>query len=362
LRNVGLDRLANWSGRPLAWLRLIRLAKSASRGRLRLDPRRARRHTAPMDRTRLARHLVRAALAYYEAAPWCRFLSEELIAVHVPDQAMPVFASIIGASGDSRGLCVFRGPDAFAICQRMLAEASVAEVSSASDMLTIAFFSPSDLPLEHTPVLREAKFAGSIAPHFLARPPGRRPRLTNQKENELLLFVLAGLLAAEAQGRLRPLVPAAHGSAAVWTLRLSGKAVAPEVQAGFEEIAAPAAAATLALPEHVRQLPVNGASWWIAAVPMPKEVAADGGELHGLVVFDATADQVLLMRACFRIGPVEVADALWQVMRADDGSGQRGLPAHIDFDRQQLHEALGGVLAEAGVSTSCVPELPMAKA
>ena len=37
-----------------------------------------------MDRSRLARHLVQSALAYYEASLWKRFLSSDLIAVHVP--------------------------------------------------------------------------------------------------------------------------------------------------------------------------------------------------------------------------------------------------------------------------------------
>lgn len=315
-----------------------------------------------MDRTRLARHLVRSALAYYEAALWRRFHSNQITAVHVPGQPAPVFVSIVGRSGD-HGLCLFRGEGALRAIQGLTAGGDPAEVMSPADTLMLMFEPLSHVPEQFQGLLREAKFSGHPAPWFLSHPPGRQHRPTNRSENELLLSVLEGLLASDARALLRPMEVKARGKFTLWTLRLSGPPTAPEVRAKFEEYAPVSPAPEpVVMPADVDHMPKTTASWWIAAPLMPAGIENDDRELHALLIFDATANRILRMDVVFSVEPDAVADALFAVCRGSDGAGPRGLPAHVDFDRRALHDALGPVLAEVGVSTAYVPELPQAKA
>lgn len=315
-----------------------------------------------MNRTRLARELVRAAMAFYDKALWRRLGNADVFAIRLPDQPLPLFASVMGAAGQEFGLCLYRGADALTTLRRMIAGGNRDEIVSAWDLLSVSMEPVHRVPPEFCAVLRDAGFSGAIAPQFMAKDPGRRVRPVRPAEQETLLWALAGLLQAEAAGLLRPSALSPFGAAAIWTLTLSAEAKAPAVVAKFERFAAPdavPAAGPVLLPSDAKDLPRVRGHWLLGTPRVPAGGADDDRELRAVLIAQADGRKVLTMHATFEADPAQVAAVLFDVCRGHNALGLRGWPERIDIDNRAVHVAIAPALAEVGVKSDYAPSLPV---
>lgn len=318
-----------------------------------------------MDRIRLARELVRVALAFHDRALWRQIRNDQVFAVRLPGESLPMFGSIMGNGGQEFGICLYRGSHALDTIRLMLDGGQRDEVGGRADLVGVSFDSPSRVPDEFATVLREAKFSGRVAPWFLAKEPGKRVRPPRPVEHELMLTVISGVLAAADAGLLRPLVLAPTGPATLWTLTLRDLKSGPDVRAKFEHFAAASTVPSegpVLLPADVRRLPRSQAHWLFAAPVVPAVIEGDDRSLHVSLIVDAASAKILRMTAMVGVDTGRVASEFFDACRGSNALEREGLPARVDFDQRGLHGALAPVLAELGIEADCLESLPVVDA
>ncbi len=310
------------------------------------------RQNASMDRTRLARTLVQAALRFYDKGLWRKHPSEHIVGLRVPEDPLPLLASIIGSPGQEFGLCLYRGPDALMTLRSMLNDGNREEVIAGWHMLSLTIEPANQVAPGLEELLREARFSGPMAPVFMAKEPGKRSRPMRRAEHELMLRVLSGMLQAEGQGLLRPGSIAPSGPAAIWTLTVEGRPDKPDVRAKYENYAGadpiPHAGPVL-LPADLKDLPRTKRSWLVAVPALPAVIADDDRQLRAVVVFDRHKRRIVDLTATLAIDPSAIATLLFDLCRGKRKQ-KRGLPARIDTDVAAIHQALSPALSALGVA------------
>lgn len=302
-------------------------------------------------------------MSFHDLAPWRRFGDHDVFAVRVPGEPLPMLAAIMGSAGQEFGVCFYRGPDALSILRRVTAGASPQETVPLTDLLSLSVQPQNDLAAEFVGILREVKFEGRLAPLFLAKPVGRRPRPPRGAELEILLSALAGITKAERAGLLRPTPMSGTGPAALWTVTVTGKANDPDVRAKYERFDTPEPVpAEVDLPDDLRALPSSSARWLLGVPCMPVGIENDERQVRAVLIVDEASEKIVQITPVFDADAGVAAPILFDAFRGTNALGWRGVPAHIAIADRALHTALAPGLAVIGVETAYAPSLPLVDA
>jgi len=161
-----------------------------------------------MEREDIIRSVVEAAEEFHSRRFWRRFTNFDCFAVRIADRNESMLGVVLGAGGDEYGLSLFRGPQAAASFAALVHPGSMGDDALEDlDMLGFDMEAFGDLPPENQALLGEIgrhPRHDEQAPRFLAKPPGRRPRLPDESELTLLLMVLRAVVDADKKKLLQP--------------------------------------------------------------------------------------------------------------------------------------------------------------
>jgi len=313
-----------------------------------------------MQREATLRDVFEAAFDFNRLKLWKRFTNFDCFAVRVPGEASPMLAVVMGNAGDQFGLSLFRGPTAPRCLSALLAPQGPGDdVLEDVDVLSFSMDAFGALPVEAQALARRAGLRprfGDLVPHFMAKRPGRQPRLPDEAEMRLLLLVLRGILRETETGRLQP--SRLDDAKGVITLSLTGEPGAPEVQVRRERLEVGTDAPERPFrPGHagLRDLPRLNATWLVGLPPMPGTIANDDRSLQVLLVVDQETDLIIDSRLILGAETDEACQALFELFEGKSFLGRRGLPREMVFTSRRLYDAAGPSLRAAGVSCRYAP-------
>jgi hypothetical protein len=176
------------------------------------------------------RELSRSFLEFALIDPWSVLSDERLFAVDDPFGAGTGYACVMGALGQVRGLCLFRGPKSLEVYTKLLSgelDPESDQVLGSQDALTAELAEPEFLQPPDKEVLRalDVKFtrrAERFLPRFRSHVPGHAPWFLNVDEAQFLISAIRcaeDLVRRVASGRLA--WPATPGAIPIY--RLAGR-------------------------------------------------------------------------------------------------------------------------------------------
>ena len=125
---------------------------------------------------------------------WKEFTNFDCFAARVPGEDSPMLGAVLGHAGEEFGLTLFRGPNAPQCLAAIQSPGGPGDdVLEDIDVLSFAMDAFRTLSPDAQALVREAGLRprhGDPVPQFLAKRPGRQPRLPDPAERSLLLFVL----------------------------------------------------------------------------------------------------------------------------------------------------------------------------
>jgi hypothetical protein len=320
-----------------------------------------------MELKNLIREATQAARDLVDRRLWTRFSNNDCLAVKVSGCDEPVLAIVMGEAGEQFGLSLFRGRKAAATLAALFnPDGPGDDVAEDMDMLGFTMDTFGDL----TPEAQEAFRAAGLhpryeeqVPSFLAKRPGRQPRLADESELTLLLMAARGVIEADKRGLLYPTtLEAKEGLCA---LALGGDPAAPEVSVTRErwqpEPGAPAAPPPFEAAD-LAGLPRLEATWLVGLPAAPTGIEGDDRGLQLLLVADEASGLVLLGRPLFVGDLHDAIDAVVSTFRSGGLSRREGLPRKIVFSSRKLYEAMAPALQQAGVTCLYEPQVPKLQA
>ncbi len=315
----------------------------------------------------LIRNLLEATSDFQSRNLWQRFSNEDCFVVRIPGRGESMLGTVMGEGKTAFGLSFFRGDDAAAHLASMLApEGPGDDLASETDMLGFSMIPFGELGPDAQALFREVgvhpRYTDEV-PCFIAKRPGRRPRLPDESELSLLLTALRGTVEADRQQWLEP-TPFEEG-AAVCTLVLTGDAAAPQVSVHRERLQVTEAGPTAPVaidPSDVSGLPRINATWAVGLPTFPGTIQDDDRSLHMLLVADEERERCLAATPVFADDVHEAAAALMDVFHGKSLDGGKGLPRIIRFSSRRLRDAVAPVLRQAGVTCLYRPAIPLLQA
>ncbi|TAH38033.1 MAG: DUF2384 domain-containing protein [Planctomycetota bacterium] len=311
----------------------------------------------------LARALVDAAMEFHRRRPWTRLDGDAAFLIRVPDEELPLAASVMGQNASEYGLMLLRGTRAFSIMLRMILDDEGPEdVVHDWDMLSATFEPFGMIADELRRPLREAGFSArreNIAPVFMVKRPARNARPPNRTEMRLLLRCLRGVLAADDAGQLAP-VPLRRKRRRVFELALAPEGGGRQVSTGLVPWPPVPDEAPAALDPGpgLEALPRRGGRWFATLITAPGQIRGDDRVLRIFVVVDTGQAQVLAHEVLLGADLQPAAAALGRLLRGEVPGQPRGLPQRIGFDIDSLQRAFAPALQALDVEAAAEPAPP----
>lgn len=315
-----------------------------------------------MERKDVIRNVLQAAGEFNDRHIWKRFTNFDCFAVRVPGEGRPMLSVVLGDAGEEYGLSLFRGPEAVASLAGLLDPNGPGDDAlEAADMLGYSMEAFRDMPPDAQALVREVgqhPRHDEQVPHFLAKPPGRQPRLPDDTELVILLMALRGLVEADRRKLLQP--ARLKDKNGICVLALSGDPAAPQVSVTREQWQLHEVYKTVALPPErpdLRGLPRLKETWLVGMPALPGRIKGDDRVLELLLVADDASRYVLQARP---VPAGEVKEAMKVVVETFHGKGlggQRGLPRKIIFCSRRLHDVMAPILEQVDVKCIYTPTI-----
>jgi hypothetical protein len=321
-----------------------------------------------MERKDLIRDVLQAAGQFNDRQLWKRFTNSDCIGVRIPAENDTLLAVVMGEGGQEYGLTLFRGSGGTAYVAALIApEDPGDDALPDADLLGFSMDRFDHLPAEGQELLREAgkhpRHDESV-PSLIAKPPGRRPRLPQDSELELLLRVLRGFMEADQRQLLKP--ARLDDECGICILTLGGPPEAPEVS--VTRAPWPRPEVSYHFPTEaadLRALPQLEATWLAGWLPMPAGVEGDDREPRLLLVAedgDPKGDEGGRVLQALVVMPDQFDQAIQGMVDIFRGRGphrEEGLPREIRFSSRMLCSAMTGILSPLGINCVYQPHLPV---
>ena len=316
-----------------------------------------------LSRSRLCRETFAAAIRFHARGLWKQYPDDHCMALRVPGEKHPLFASILGNAGQAYGLALTRGERALDSLLFILGYGPAhVDVDEDGSHLSFTMTPLREIPPEHRKFLRKARFAGrreSEVPFFMSKEAGKLAREIDPHEAEIFLYALNGILKAFEAGVLDA-GPIQHAEE-ILTLTISGDPLDPDVTAeSLRYDAAPSSPVEpLAdVPRELSALPRLSATWLVGFPVMPTWIADDEREIRALLVVDESSQAILCAEAMPAGNEAEAAAFLFAVFQGDNSQNTTGVPSAMVFASRKLFELLSVPLENLGVSCSHEPIIP----
>lgn len=310
--------------------------------------------------------LVQAALDYRALEPWTRFTSEDVIALEIPTEPAPVAASIMGSIGTEHGLCLYRGERAFELFLDLLessADSADDDLIEALSQMSVTFEPRRDIPRELRGPLKRAGFSTApdrIAPFFMAKDPGRRPREPRAREAETFIYALRALEIALESDLIQP--RRWRRGRPVPVLRITGSPFDPEVEAGPGLSVSTTGSApdrsAVASPESLSELEELDGRWLIGYPVLPGCIEGDDRTLRGVLIVDEDSGLILQLRASMAGEMVEAAEVVYAAMAGENSQGIVGRPREILVSSRSIFDAIAPELELHGIRCQFQDRVP----
>jgi len=318
-----------------------------------------------MEREDIIRSVVEAAGEFHSRRLWEWFTNFDCFAVRIADRNESMLGVVLGAGGDEYGLSLFRGPQAAASFAALVHPGSMGDDAlEGLDMLGFDMEAFRDLPPENQALLLETgryPRHDEQAPRFLAKPPGRRPRLPDESELTLLLMILRAVVDADKKKLLQPTT--LDDADGICVLALSGEPTSPQVSMTREKWQPSRTVEVISLPSDMPELKGLSrlkATWLVSTPTLSAGVKGDDRAMQLLLIADDASEYILQAKPVFT-GDLDGAIGAMMETFAEGGmGGRRGLPRKIVFSNRRLCDAMTAILEPLGVRcifTSAIPKL-----
>lgn len=325
----------------------------------------------------LCKRVVAAARRFEALAPWQEFSDQDVVAFAAPGEALPVFASVLGAGGQEFGLALHLGERALEQLRVLQAGQQPRHVAPS---LLVSFDPPGAVPEELRAVAIAAGVSDRVIPTFWRFGPGEPPRPMRARELRLVAQVLEAFVLANGQDLLiaRPLDTDRGGKVPTLLVESDGEGGKVRgVRAGWTTVP-PRARATVetgagrGLPWPLGQLPLVDAHWIVGLERAPFTVQGDteppqmlalveapGGRIRGFDLVAPDDDDGDEGEAAVGADHLEPAVRALASLLARPKDADGALPRQLTFADRRLFERLAPGLDERGVATELVPDHPL---
>ena len=311
--------------------------------------------------------LLRAGYEFDSLRLWETLDFDETIAFMLPDEEHPIFATVMGQAGEEFGMTYTSGPHGlWNLRQLLYPERSEKKVREMITMWGMTLAHKNELPpelkraIKASPVKRPT---GAKVPWILIKEPGKLGRHPTKREQEIMLYCLAGLMKHfRAEGQVpMPL----HTDEGVLTLTLSGPTEDPDIAVDirtYPVIPPDDSRPAILPPQAVRNAPRIKAQWIVGFPIMPAGIEGDDRELRLLLVVDADSGMVLHVDSLFAEQLDKAAGSLFDLIqgkgRSPAGPSTKGLPEEIIFADETLLDTLSPAMKALGVECGFDDSLP----
>jgi hypothetical protein len=315
---------------------------------------------ATLSKPQLYKALVAAAMDFASLTPWKVFNNDECLAISVPGEEHPLFASIMGQSGEEFGMILCRGEAAKRDLFEMLqSEVFDDDLAHEMDYIDFSIAPLHEVPEEFRDVLRKAKvkFERNLTVPFLGvKEKGRRLRKIEAAEARVLLYSLRGFLGAWESKMITPV--RFTNDVFLPLIEVTGSPVQPDISVDTESIPLkPRRPDGLAFtpPERLSTLPRLDAGWAVGFPHVPASISNDPRSVRGVLVADEQNGLVLGCNIVMGSDIPSAAESLFQVFLGENLTGTRGLPRRIVFSSRVLYNSLFSALMQLGVECELEP-------
>lgn len=320
-----------------------------------------------MEREDIVRGAFDAAEQFNGRKLWTRFTNYDFLGVRVAGRDELILAGVLGYAGEEYGLSLFRGPQAvISILSLLEPDGRGDDVMEELDMLGFSMEAFANLPPDAQAVLRKAgrrpRYDEEV-PHFLAKPPGQRPRFPSDSELSLLLLVLRGVVEADRKKLLQPAM--LDDPKGLCVLSIDGDPAAPRISVARERVPQrqrPRTVPGVAEKINAKDLPRLDATWLVGMPTVPMSVQGDDRITQMLLVVDEASEYVFQGQPVMGGDLREAVKIIAEVFHGGGMGGRKGLPRRIRFSSRKLYEALIPLLTPAGVECVYEPEIPALQA
>jgi hypothetical protein len=310
--------------------------------------------------------LINAAKEFAALRLWDQYDNMDLFVVETPIEG-PVVGSILGAGGHEFGLCVFRGPTAFS--QPFLLSQGVDALSKKGDTIGFSMEYYRDMGPEEKQWFKKANYRankGDWLPFFIVQGRGGHCEFPEKdKDINLLLHVLKGILSAQKEGLFHPVTTGKTG-AAMLTLQTIGNAENPTVKVthksfeGSRELLEYCNQDEMFEPletPDVSKLPKLNQTWVLVTAFIP--FRDDREDVCVLAIADEDSGYVLHSDVV-QVQPAKAMDVLLAAFSGNTPSKNRGVPRQLIFADVELYDLLNEPLRDMGIRTVCDVNHPVA--
>lgn len=307
----------------------------------------------------LARRVDTAARRFYQRELWTRFTDEHLLAIEIPDEALPIYAILLGAGGQEFGVSIYLGERALEQVHHITRGPRPPFIAP---ILLLSFDPIGAVAPEYRELARIAGSSGRVIPTARSIAVGGKSRPAANEELRLIAQVVEAVLMADDNDLLRPRRIDLRQGGKLLTLAVAGAASKVQgVTARFCSIGPVPGLTPLAsrLPTRLTELPLLDAHWVIGFEPSPLEIADESNRPWLLLVVDPEGDRIVDMQVVPLHEPDDLDEAVHTLARilAAPKHTDPGLPRRLTI----VHERLAGALAdlsEQGATIDIVKEHP----
>jgi hypothetical protein len=325
-----------------------------------------------MERKDVIRSVVQAAEEFNQRRLWTRFANIHCFGVRFSDpnapqrggSGEPMLGVVLGAGREEFGLSLFRGPQAAAALTSLFRTGGMGDDALQDlDLLGFSMDKFGNLPPEAQALLREAGLHPRYdeqTPSFLVKPPGQRPRVTEESELILLLRVLRAVVKADRKKQLQPAT--LDSKEGICVLTIGGDPAQPQVSVTREKWQSPQAPRTIPLPSggpDLRGLPILDETWLVGTPALAGGIQGDNRDTQLLLVAEEASEYLFEARPVFAGDVRDAMEAIVRIFRKGP-QGRKGMPHRIVFSNRKLHEAMAALLEPLGVECtfqSVIPKL-----
>ena len=317
---------------------------------------------------RINSKLLRAAFEFDSLTLWEILDFDQTLAFIVPDEEHPVFAVVMGQAGEEFGMTFTTGPHGlWSLHQLLYPQLSEKKIREMVSIWGFALVRQKELPPELKRAIKASRVrrpTGAKVPWIIIKEAGKLGRHPTKREQEIILYCLAGLMKHFRAGGPPP-IPLDFDEG-ILTLTLSGPAEDPEVKVDIRayNMTAPDESFPAILPpDAIRSAPRIRGSWIVGFPIMPAMIEGDDRELRVLLVVDADSGIVLHVDSMFGDQLAKAVNSLFDLFRgkakSPGGSAIKGLPEEIIFADESLQKALDQSMKALGVQCRFDDTLPV---
>ena len=315
-----------------------------------------------MERKDVIRGVVQAAEECNSRRLWTRFANVHCFGVRFSDRDEPMLAVVLGAGREEFGLSLFRGPQAAAALTSLFRTGGMGDDALQDlDLLGFSMDKFGNLPPEAQGLLREADLHPRYdeqTPSFLVKPPGQRPRVAEESELVLLLWVLRAVVKADRKKQLQAATLDSRDGICVLTI--GGDPAEPQVSVTREKWQSPPVPEAVPLPSggpDLRGLPILDETWLVGTPTLAGGIQGDNRDMQLLLVAEEASEYLFDARPVFASDLREAVEAIVRIFRKGP-RGHKGLPRKIVCSNRKLHEAMAALLEPLGVECTFLNVIP----